>query len=80
MSTPWLDAAELRIGLGCMRLSPELALETIAAAAGAAVTVFDTARAYADNEQLLARALRHCGVWATSGPRTVVREDDSLCS
>ena len=47
---------ELRIGLGCMRLSTdedrdeERALETIAAAAEAGVTVFDTARAYGDNE------------------------------
>jgi aryl-alcohol dehydrogenase-like predicted oxidoreductase len=46
----------------------ERALETIAAAVGAGVTVFDTARAYgrgADelghNERLLARALRRCG-------------------
>src|SRR3984893_8099394 len=45
-----------------------LALETVAAAAGAGVTVFDTAHAYgggaADlgrNERLLARALRLCG-------------------
>src|ERR1700688_25331 len=45
----------------------ELALRTIAAAAGAAVTVFDTAHAYghgADdlghNERLLARGLRRC--------------------
>jgi aryl-alcohol dehydrogenase-like predicted oxidoreductase/predicted kinase len=36
----------------------ELALETIAAALGAGITVFDTARAYGDNERLLARALR----------------------
>ena len=70
----WLDASELRIGLGCMRLSTdedrdeELALETIAAAAEAGVTVFDTARAYGHgaselghNERLLARALRRCG-------------------
>lgn len=67
----WLTTSELRIGLGCMRLSTdetrdeELALETIAAAAEAGITVFDTARAYgrdeADlghNERLLARALR----------------------
>ena len=59
------------MGLGCMRLSTdedrdvELALETIAAAADAGITVFDTAHAYglgADelghNEALLARALR----------------------
>src|SRR6266850_7628384 len=64
----WLDVSELRIGLGCMRLSTdenrdaELALETIAAAVEAGVTVFDTARAYGlgQNERLLARALRSC--------------------
>ena len=39
----------------------ELASETIAAAASAGVTVFDTARAYEGNERLLARALRRCG-------------------
>ena len=39
----------------------ETALETIAAAAAAGVTVFDTARAYGNNEALLARALRRCG-------------------
>src|SRR5438045_5661533 len=73
--TNWLNASELRIGLGCMRLSTdedrdeELALETIAAAAAAGVTVFDTARAYGlgptelgHNERLLARALRRCGL------------------
>ena len=69
--SPWLSASELRIGLGCMRLSTddardeELALETIRAAREAGITVFDTARSYglgADdlghNERLLARALR----------------------
>src|ERR687888_134178 len=62
-----LMASELRIGLGCMRLSTEperdeeLALETIAAAVDAGVTVFDTARSYGDNERLLARALRRSG-------------------
>jgi aryl-alcohol dehydrogenase-like predicted oxidoreductase len=75
LSTPaWLDASELRIGLGCMRLSTDesrnedVALETIAAAAGAGMTVFDTARAYGGsatelghNERLLARGLRRCG-------------------
>src|SRR5438128_7832164 len=73
----WLDASELRIGLGCMRMSTdesrdeELALETIAAAAEAGVTVFDTARAYGrgpaelgHNERLLARALRRWGAEA----------------
>jgi len=59
-----LDEGELRVGLGCMRLSTdpdhdeERALATIAAAADAGVTVFDTARAYGDNERLLAGALR----------------------
>jgi aryl-alcohol dehydrogenase-like predicted oxidoreductase/predicted kinase len=63
----WLDASELRIGLGCMRLSTdedsdeERALATIAAAAEVGVTVFDSARAYDDNEALLARALRGAG-------------------
>jgi aryl-alcohol dehydrogenase-like predicted oxidoreductase/predicted kinase len=70
----WLDADELRVGLGCMRLSTdesrdeERALATVAAAAAAGVTVFDTARAYGldehelgHNERLLARALRSCG-------------------
>jgi aryl-alcohol dehydrogenase-like predicted oxidoreductase len=75
----WLAASELRIGLGCMRLSTdenrddELALETIAAAAAAGITVFDTARAYGldaselgHNERLLARALRRCGADANA--------------
>ena len=39
----------------------ELALATIAAAAEAGVTVFDTARSYDDNERLLAQGLRRCG-------------------
>ena len=42
----------------------ELAAATIAAAAGAGITVFDTARAYGENEALLARALRACGTAA----------------
>ncbi len=48
--------SELRIGLGCMRLPPDegLAFETIAAAVGAGVTLFDTARAYPGSERLLA--------------------------
>jgi aryl-alcohol dehydrogenase-like predicted oxidoreductase len=70
----WLDPSELRVGLGCMRLSTDesrdegLAFETIAAAAETGVTVFDTARAYGrgeaelgHNERLLAHALRSCG-------------------
>jgi aryl-alcohol dehydrogenase-like predicted oxidoreductase/predicted kinase len=62
----WLGADELRVGLGCMRLDEALALDTIAAAAGAGVTVFDTARAYGGNEALLARALRACGAEASA--------------
>ena len=71
---PWLAASELRVGLGCMRLSTDenrdldVALETIAAAFDAGITVFDTAHSYglgADelghNEALLAGALRATG-------------------
>jgi len=70
----WLTPSELRIGLGCMRLSTdesrdeERADATIAAAVEAGITVFDTARAYGHgefelghNEHLLAAALRRCG-------------------
>lgn len=70
----WPVVSELRVGLGCMRLSTdesrdeELALATIAAGAEAGITVFDTARAYGrgaaelgHNERLLARGLRCCG-------------------
>ena len=55
-----------------MRLSTEddhdgeRALATIAAAAEAGMTVFDTARAYGGNEQLVARALRRSGAHATA--------------
>ena len=61
MAAPWLDASELRIGLGCMRLPAESAVETVAAASAAGITVFDTARAYEGNERLLADALRRSG-------------------
>jgi aryl-alcohol dehydrogenase-like predicted oxidoreductase len=70
----WLDPSELRIGLGCMRMSTDpdadeqQAAATIAAAVGAGVTVFDTAHAYGrdgsgrgQNERLLAGALRSAG-------------------
>ena len=57
----------MRMSTGAER-DERLALETIAAAADAGVTVFDTARAYGldeselgHNERLLARALRRCG-------------------
>ena len=75
MNAPgWPGAPALRVGLGCMRLSTdaerdeERAFATIAAAAQAGVTVFDTARSYGrggdelgHNEGLLVRALRACG-------------------
>ncbi|HEX4016798.1 MAG TPA: aldo/keto reductase [Frankiaceae bacterium] len=51
----WLDASELRVGLGCMRLTDEA---PIVAAAEAGITVFDTARSYGESERLLASALR----------------------
>ena len=70
----WLGPGELRVGLGCMRLSTdedrneERALETIAAALAAGITVFDTAHSYGHgedelghNERLVARALRESG-------------------
>ncbi len=63
----WLAPGELRVGLGCMRLpagsdgDESRAMETVAAAAAAGITVFDTARSYGDNERLLARALESCG-------------------
>src|SRR5580765_514328 len=74
LTTRWLAGLELRVGLGCMRLSTDehrdldVALETIAAAVDAGVTVFDTAHSYGlgetelgHNEALLARALRATG-------------------
>jgi aryl-alcohol dehydrogenase-like predicted oxidoreductase len=68
--TGWLDPGELRVGLGCMRLpideSPETARETIVAAVGAGITVYDTARAYDGNEQFVAATLRDCGAAATA--------------
>jgi aryl-alcohol dehydrogenase-like predicted oxidoreductase len=80
----WPDASELRIGLGCMRLSTDgsrdeaLAAATIAAAVEAGVTIFDTAHAYGldvddlgRNERLLVRALRECG--AEGSPRIVTK-------
>ncbi len=44
----------------------ERALETIAAAVEAGITVFDTARAYGDNERLLANGLRRAKAEATA--------------
>jgi aryl-alcohol dehydrogenase-like predicted oxidoreductase len=95
--TPWLDPAELRIGLGCMRLSTEedrdeeRAIATIRAARDAGITVFDTARAYGDNERLIASALAGCaggvrvvtkggmarpgGGWVPDGRAKAIRAD-----
>jgi aryl-alcohol dehydrogenase-like predicted oxidoreductase len=67
----------------------ELALATIGAAAEAGITVFDTARAYGDNERLLARALRGAqarivtkggmarpgGAWIPDGRAKAIRAD-----
>lgn len=74
MTVDWLAPSELRVGLGCMRLSTDpdrdeaQAHAVIAAAAQAGITVFDTAHAYGlgagdlgHNERLLAAALRRCG-------------------
>ncbi len=87
--THWLGPDELRIGLGCMRLAKQ-ADETIAAALDAGITVFDTARAYEGNEQLLARALRDAngarivtkggmarpnGAWLPDGRAKSIRAD-----
>ena len=73
----WLGPSELRIGLGCMRLSTDpdrddkRALDTIAAAVEAGIAVFDTARSYGHderelghNERLLGRGLRRSGAEA----------------
>jgi aryl-alcohol dehydrogenase-like predicted oxidoreductase/predicted kinase len=79
MPPDWLAPSELRIGLGCMRLSTdpdrdsERAAATISAAVAAGITVFDTARAYGHgaselghNERLLAAALRRSGAADTT--------------
>ena len=72
------DASELRVGLGCMRLSTdedrdeELALETIAAAAEAGMTVFDTARSYGLDETELGHNER-CSSAASCGAEATAR-------
>ena len=81
----------LRIGLGCMRLpeDEELAGATIGAALEEGITLFDTARTYAGNERLLARALRGSrarvvtkggmtragGAWIPDGRAKAIRAD-----
>src|SRR4051812_14890682 len=80
----WLDPSELRIGLGCMRLSTDTARDTdvgvatISTAVDAGVTVFDTARSYGlddselgHNESLLTSTLRSVG--ADSRVRVVTK-------
>ena len=62
--TPWLEPSELRVGLGCMRIPDEEIEAVVGAAAEAGITVFDTARAYGENETLLAAALRRAGAAA----------------
>src|SRR5687767_454796 len=67
--SPWLNADELRIGLGCMRLSTAVdqedarGLEVLRTALSAGITVFDSAHAYTPpggelghNERLIALA------------------------
>src|SRR5438105_7395957 len=84
MPIGWLSESELRVGLGCMRLSTdehrddELAVATITAALDAGMTVFDTAHSYGrgagesgHNERLVARALRMRG--AQSAARIVTK-------
>src|SRR5215203_7384410 len=86
----WLATSDLRIGLGCMRLPEETAHETIAAAVEAGITVFDTARSYDGNEQLVASALRGVdgirivtkggmtregGAWVPDGRARTIRTD-----
>ena len=84
----WPGPSDPRVGLGCMRLG-ERAAETIAAAADAGVTVFDTARAYGDGERVLAEALRGRdarvvtkggmarpgGAWVPDGRARAIRRD-----
>jgi aryl-alcohol dehydrogenase-like predicted oxidoreductase len=65
----WLDESELRVGLGCMRLSSEA---PIVAAAEAGITVFDTARAYGASERIVGQALRGVGHSGRS-PRVVTK-------
>ncbi len=85
----WPSASELRVGLGCMRLDPD-DVATVSAAVEAGTTVFDTARAYEGNEELLARALRDApnarvvtkggmarpdGAWVPDGRAKSIRAD-----
>jgi aryl-alcohol dehydrogenase-like predicted oxidoreductase len=80
---PWLDEGELRVGLGCMRLNDDA---PILAALDAGITLFDTARAYPGNEELVARALHSRparvitkggmgGGWVPDGRANALRAD-----
>ncbi len=87
----WLDPDELRVGLGCMRLPEgDAAIATIEAAVDAGITLFDTARAYEENEQRLGRVLaaakgvrivtkggmsRPGGAWVPDGRARSIRAD-----
>jgi aryl-alcohol dehydrogenase-like predicted oxidoreductase len=66
MAASWLRDDELRVGLGCMRLDEDAFERVVGSAAAAGITIFDTARAYEGNEQLLARALRRSRTDATA--------------
>jgi aryl-alcohol dehydrogenase-like predicted oxidoreductase len=85
----WPSPADLRVGLGCMRLDPD-DVATIAVAIEAGITIFDTARAYEGNEELLARTLRAApaarvatkggmsrpdGAWVPDGRARSIRAD-----
>lgn len=48
----------MRLGLGCMRIAPDDLPAVVGEALAAGITLFDTARAYGDNERLLAPLLR----------------------
>src|SRR5215510_14865663 len=81
------------MGLGCMRLTTphggeERVSHVIRAALAAGITIFDTARAYGDNERLVGRALgdrarvvTKCGMsrpdgrWVPDGRARAVRAD-----
>src|SRR4051812_23914080 len=77
----WLRADELRIGLGCMRLTSD---QPIATAVECGITVFDTARAYPGNEERLrllpphARVVTKGGMaagWQPDGRAKAILED-----
>jgi aryl-alcohol dehydrogenase-like predicted oxidoreductase/predicted kinase len=63
----WLHTGDARIALGCMRAftndgDPARGADAIVTALDAGITIFDTARAYGDSEQVLGNVLRERGV------------------